>query len=252
MPRLLVTAPHSFCIPARRRHCDTVALSAVNHIREYTNGHDIKYHVSDRLRNEGDYNRPVTNNEPWRRELRELAQTHKPEFVLEVHSFPGNHPTYIKKWDHADIVIFESEYNIPFINKLIERVHYHSNWAFKIKKGWPWHNVALTDDLAPLYKHTLFEFNETGLDSDRKKLAHAIVDAAADIIKLQNGEKIDMTKQYVRDIVKIICISALVIFVIIMIYFALYAIDAYIYQYLRRDLQNKQSYRAHDNVYVSI
>lgn len=220
MKRLLITSPHSFCIPACRRHCDRVALSAVNYIKQYDNDYDIQFHVSDRLREEGDYNRPITDGEPWREHLRELAKKQKPHFVLEVHSFPGDHPIYMKRWGDADLVVLESAHNVRFIDKLIERIHYHSDWNFTIKKDVPWHPVSLTDDLAPLYKHALFEFNEDGKSNDsRKILARAIVEAAVDIDKLQNNEYIDTTKLYIRSCVRALYITSLIIFLIIVIYF---------------------------------
>jgi hypothetical protein len=218
MKRLLVTAPHSFCVPYKYRHCDTVALNAVNHIKDYNTNHDVKYHVSDRLRQDGDYNRSITDAEQWRKDLRNLAQSHKPDFVLEIHSYPGWHPMYKKKWGNAELVVFESSHNAPFLDKLIERILYHANWSIKVRKGYPLHDVALTKDLAPLYNHALFEFNETDTDRNNKKIAQAILDAAVDISNWKSGKTLDTKKYYIKHIVKIMCIALLVIVIMIIIY----------------------------------
>lgn len=160
--RLLVIAPHSFCTNDVVRHCDTVAARAVKELKKSFSKHDAIFHVSDRKREEGDYNRPITDNSPWRKKARDLAYMHDPDFVLEIHSYPGEYKMYKDVWGDSELVIFKSSQNNKFIDRLVSILK-KNDPGLKVVKGSPYdaHPVSITDDITKLKKkHTLFEFNE--------------------------------------------------------------------------------------------
>ena len=171
----LIVAPHSHCESAIR-DCDVVALEAAR-IMEKELPSDTISIVADRLRSKGDYNRPVTNTTPWRQWVRQIAKKHKPRFVAEVHSFPGWHNMYRKQWGRSRVVLFWSPWNSHFINDLAAAIRHQGVDYVKVAR--PWHDVAITNDLAMHYPHALIEFNEDN-PSDLQHNATAVARAIKD------------------------------------------------------------------------
>jgi hypothetical protein len=173
--RFFVVAPHSFCASGPR-NCDLVALAAVDAIKEYDSHHGrhiMAYHIADRLRELGDYNRPWTDHEPWRVDLREKLTAARPDYVIEMHSFPGAHPMYVDLWKSSDLVLFKSPANAHYVDNLAASIRRHlargGHGSMKVMVVVPWHPVAITDDAARIgLQHTLFEFNE---DMPREHIA---------------------------------------------------------------------------------
>jgi len=215
MGRFLIASPHSFCDSTIvNRHCDTHAFDASNDIVENLKGHMVVYHpnVSD-LRSSGDYNRPETDGAPWREKLKQHASELKPDFMIEVHSFPGDHPQYMNIWNDADLVVFESKYNKKFLHRLVKSLK-RSNENIVIHIGRPWHPVSITDDMGShkhVKRHTLFEFNENRNIDQRKKIAAAVAEAVLDIVE---NTDIPCMKN-------IITIASIVIVLILIIFIAL-------------------------------
>jgi hypothetical protein len=174
--RLFLVAPHSFCNEKNKiRHCDRYAGAAVDALKRAGGSRVCGVHVSDTFRkSDFDYNRPMTNKMPWRNRLRDLITRTRPTFVLEVHSFPGNHPFY-KHWDHADLVLYRSSINTNFVEELQSRIATAApNLTIGIQS--PDHPVAITDDMIKMgIDHTLFEFNEDMPASNLKVLSQAII-----------------------------------------------------------------------------
>jgi hypothetical protein len=197
MPNFVVAAPHSFCESNPERHCDRIASAAVREIKQYdTRGFIRAVHVSDKLRTSfHDYNRPNTNSSPWREGLRADIKAIAPDFVLEIHSFPGNHEMYQRLWPGADLAIFASKHNADFIKRL------HSGIKSRVPDGYnimivkPWHPVSITDDIVAIrasqpgcakVMHSLFEFNEDMPPERIPILARAVYDTVLELIE-QNG-----------------------------------------------------------------
>ncbi len=177
-PSVLIIAPHSHCEATTYRDCDSVAGQAVKELRSADRqGIIAQEHLSDRLRALGDYNRPVTDATPWREQSRAIASTIAPDFVLEVHSFPGNHVTFRSAWPGADLVLFESPANAQWIGHLADEVRKRAP-EFKVMTAVPWHPCAISDDMAKLgLRHTLVEFNEDMPRSRIGPLAKAVVES---------------------------------------------------------------------------
>lgn len=173
---VLIIAPHSHCESSEYRDCDTVAKIAVKALREIDkDGLIIREHLADRLRALGDYNRPVTDGDEWRIRARAIAEKMAPAFVLEVHSFPGKHDTFATAWPGADLVLFRSKANAPWIGQLAETIQANAK-EFKVMVADPWHPCAISDDMATLgLRHTLVEFNEDMPRSNIGPLAKAVL-----------------------------------------------------------------------------
>jgi hypothetical protein len=202
MPKLFVVAPHSHCDSKNPvRHCDRVALAAVQEICAYDAVHSGKECIVDRLTADTlrtmqhDYNRPNTDAAAWREDLRARVKRAKPDFVLEIHSFPGNHEMYQRLWHNADLAIFASDHNKPFIDSLVAKIKSRIPTEYRIEVVAPWHAVAITDDMVAIratdpgckqLMHSLFEFNE---DMPRERipvLTRAIYSATLELVG-QNG-----------------------------------------------------------------
>lgn len=202
MPKLFVVAPHSHCNSKNPvRHCDRVALAAVQEICAYDAVHSGKECIVDRLTADKlrtmrhDYNRPNTDAATWREDLRARVKHAKPDFVLEIHSFPGDHEMYQRLWHNADLAVFASDHNKAFIDSLVAGIRSRIPTEYRIEVVTPWHAVAITDDMVAIratdpgckqLMHSLFEFNE---DMPRERiavLARAIYDATLSLVE-QNG-----------------------------------------------------------------
>lgn len=211
MSKLFVTAPHSFCNPENaNRHCDRVALAAVNEIRAYDASKESKTLASrgrlisdpitsDKLRTlRHDYNRPNTDKTQWRENLRNRVKQEKPDFVLEIHSFPGNHEMYQRLWHGADLAIFASDHNKSWIDTLVSKINSHiakecgPAAKYRIEVVKPWHAVAITDDMVAIREsspgcgglmHSLFEFNEDMPSERIPVLARAVYEAVVELIE---------------------------------------------------------------------
>lgn len=186
MKRFLVTSPHSFCDDTIiYRHCDKSATDAGKHIVSALSAYNVVYHPNtSRLRSDCDYNRPESNNAKWRDELRRHARDLKPDFAIEVHSFPGDHKLYKQLWPNANLVIFESKYNKKFLKRLINAIR-HRYPSINMHVAQPWHDVSITEDMgnhADVKKHTLFEFNEDMSEEECKKIADAVAFAVVDVV----------------------------------------------------------------------
>jgi hypothetical protein len=177
----LVIAPHSYCVNEKIRHCDKVAAEVVDVLRESFKKDNCIFHISDQKREYGDYNRPETDGTAWRTKMVEYARSINPDFVLEIHSFPARADIY-KIWHNSELVIFESESNKIFLNKLIKILRRNDSYL-KVMAGHPWHPVSITDDISKLNKkHALFEFNET-LDHARlSKIADNLANAVRELV----------------------------------------------------------------------
>jgi hypothetical protein len=213
MKRFLVASPHSFCDSAIvERHCDTVALDAGDDIVKNLKDHITVYHPNVlHLRSSGDYNRPETDGTVWREKLKQHASELKPDFMLEVHSFPGDHPLYMRLWGDVDLVVFESKYNRPFLHRLVAALKRH-NENIVVHVARPWHIVSITDDMGKhvdVKRHTLFEFNENRNKHQRKKIADTITAAVIDIVYTDD---IYITKK-----INVIATIAIIIAIIILI-----------------------------------
>ena len=199
MPKLFVAAPHSFCNPENaNRHCDRVALAAVNEIRAYDAGRHISDPItSDKLRTlRHDYNRPNTDKTLWRENLRTRVKQEKPDFVLEIHSFPGNHEMYQRLWHGADLAVFASDHNKLWVDSLVAKIKSRIPPEYRIEVVKPWHAVAITDDMVAIREsspgcgrllHSLFEFNEDMPSERIPVLARAVYEAALEMVIKQNG-----------------------------------------------------------------
>lgn len=140
--KFLIPAPHSFCEPEIRdrsiekpsnRHCDRAAYGAADALKsviEENEDDSCVVHKSDRLRfpenKEGlDYNRHPTNTHPWRKELRRLADDLEPDFIIEAHSYPGEHDIFKKEpiWNSCQLVLLKSEFNASFVDKLAKTIN---------------------------------------------------------------------------------------------------------------------------------
>ena len=207
MPKLFVVAPHSHCDSQNPdRHCDRVALAAVNETVAYDTSnrfiHDPK--TSDKLRTmRHDYNRPNTDATVWREDLRTRVKHEKPDFVLELHSFPGNHEMYQRLWHGADLAIFASNHNKSWIDLMVAKIKSYiakecgrAAVEYRIEIVKPWHAVAITDDMIAIratepgcrhLMHSLFEFNEDMPSERIGVLARAIYDATLEMVIEQNG-----------------------------------------------------------------
>ena len=221
MKRFLVTSPHSFCDSAIvTRHCDTCALDAGKDIVTNLKGHNITYHpnITD-MRENRDYNRPETDNTAWREKLTQHASELKPDFVFEIHSYPGEHPLYVQLWPNAELVVFESEYNKKFIHRLVTALKYHDENII-IHIGHPWHPVSITEDMGKhsnVKKHTLFEFNEVIPRSRRKEIAATVTSAVLDIItNVDNKYPVNIERRR-----KMIIIAAVIIIIVIIVILAI-------------------------------
>lgn len=206
--RILVVAPHSFCESILNRDCDRAALDSVNDVKKILAHHIVDYRVSDRLRSMGDYNRMTTDNDEWRINVGNTARILNPDFIMEMHSFPGDHRLYRDIWPGANLVIFESKYNKKFVHRLRDIIKKDIGGYINILTAKPWHSVAITDQLGPTWNHTLFEFNETDDPATRKMIAESVARAVLIII-----DECNRTRQYIRYII----IAAVIIMAIIFI-----------------------------------
>jgi hypothetical protein len=193
--KFIVAAPHSFCyrnVPIR--HCDRVARSAVREIEKCDLKQYIRHiHLSDKLRTtEHDYNRPNTNETAWRKDLRNRIVEIIPDFIFEIHSFPGNHELYLDRWPGVDLAIFASDHNAAFVEQIVSGIKSRvpSDYVVSIVK--PWHPVSITDDVVKICEtrsecknicHSLFEFNEDMPSKRIPILAKAIYDTTLDLIE---------------------------------------------------------------------
>lgn len=191
----IVAAPHSFCDADKsERHCDRVAALAVCEIEKYDAGRYIRYiQTSDKLRTEEhDYNRPNTDLTSWREDLRKQIKTINPDFVFEMHSFPGKHEMYRRLWPGADLAIFESKHNSTWVHWLANEIKTRVPNGYVISVVKPWHPVAITDDVIKIRNiepdrrkifHSLFEFNEDMPPERVTILARAVYDAVVNLIE---------------------------------------------------------------------
>jgi hypothetical protein len=174
---VFIAAPHSHC-ESNIRDCDTVAAIAVDALLaadEKTRLIARPPHMADALRADGDYNRPETDNTPWREALRKKLANAR--LVLETHSFPGNHPTFAV-WGGADLVLFESPANHAWIKQFAADVRASVPTATVIT-AIPWHPVAISDDCSRAkVDHVLVEFNEVMPRANIGPLARAVLYAA--------------------------------------------------------------------------
>jgi hypothetical protein len=183
--RLFVAAPHSHCEAKEYRDCDLVAEPAARAIINAGGDMIVGTHLSDRLRALGDYNRPVTDAEPWRVALREAIAAARPDFVLEIHSFPGNYETFARDWPGADLALFKSPANAHFVDRLAHMIREAAREMIpppNVQVVVAGHPNAIMDDMAAMGQpHTLFEFNE---DMDRARiepLARAVLGSVAEL-----------------------------------------------------------------------
>ena len=196
MPKLFVVAPHSYCDPQNPdRHCDRVALAAVNEIGscDAPNHFIFNAKTADKLRTVAhDYNRPNTDNTQWRDDLRTRVKREKPDFVLEIHSFPGDHEMYQRLWHSADLAVFASDHNKLWVDSLVAKIKSRIPSGYRIEIVKPWHAVAITDDMVAIRAtepgcdrllHSLLEFNEDMPSERIPVLARAVYEAALEVIK---------------------------------------------------------------------
>lgn len=207
MPRYVVAAPHGFCSVANPiRHCDRVANRAVDAIIAADTNRQISYvQLSDKLRMlNHDYNRPNTDDTPWRARLRESIIAHHPDFVFEIHSFPGDHEMYRTRWPgatsatSADVALFKSDDNAEWIELLAAKIRERAPAGAIVRVVKPWHPVAITDDVAMIKKtrsecvnimHALIEFNEVAETTDI--MARAVYSAVDDLVRSRIAAKKD-------------------------------------------------------------
>lgn len=201
MPSYIIVAPHSHCSAWNPiRHCDRVANRAVDAIIAADINRHITYvQLSDKLRRENhDYNRPNTDSTAWRAQLRDNIIKHHPDFVFEVHSFPGDHEMYRTRWPGAvassscDLALFQSEDNALWIERLAAKIRERAPSGAIVRVVKPWHPVAITDDVAAIKKsipactntmHTLIEFNEVADVLMTEAMAGAVYSAVDELVR---------------------------------------------------------------------
>ena len=127
-------------------------------------------------------------------------------------SYPGNYKLYKDVWPNAELVLFKSRHNIAFIHYLKYRILHRFNGSLNIKIGEPWHPVAITDQLADKWNHTLIEFNETVDRLKRKKIAKSVAYAILDTI-----DHIDGRSTFDMYVTKIAIITMVIILIIIVL-----------------------------------
>lgn len=205
MPSYIVAAPHCYCSKLNPiRHCDRVANRAVSAIVAADTGSRIVYtQLSDKLRRiDHDYNRPNTDDTPWRAQLRDNIITRHPDFVFEVHSFPGDHEMYRTRWPGAtsstscDLALFRSDDNASWIDLLAEKIRNRAPLGSIVRVVKPWHPVAITDDIAAIKKstpecantmHTLIEFNEVADILATEAMAAAVYSAVDELVRARDA-----------------------------------------------------------------
>ncbi len=183
---IFIAAPHNWCdeSPDKPRHCDRAASAAISALETAASERNVRIvgrHVSDKLRTtDHDYNRPNTDDTPWREELRRRVAAAAPDFVVEAHSFPGNHEMYRDRWAGSSLVLFDAPNNRAFVHDLAAAIRDAlgrvGRGDLKVTVQTPWHPVSITDDMATMKQpHMLFEFNEDMPRDNIPPLADAII-----------------------------------------------------------------------------
>lgn len=203
-----VISPHSFCDKHKKeRHCDRVAKFYAETIAKKLtdDGHDVMLRLSDHLRfgdckNEKhkndqfrcDYNRDTTLELPWRKKFADEIKSFQPNFIFEVHSYPGEMVNYFHLWKDFKLKCIKSKKNTPFIAHLVENLGdveglvgiASPNFQPSITKQVETINKETTYDIP----HTLFEFNEKFEDADlATKVAETVVEMFGDEKKVVYG-----------------------------------------------------------------
>jgi hypothetical protein len=211
--KLLVIAPHSYCTDEKIRHCDMVVPLVISSLRKEFYKHDVVFHLSDQKRIDGDYNRPETDGSVWREKGINFAKTNDPNFVLEIHSYPGSHKYYKDIWYDSELVIFKSTINADFIDVMITMLK-KNDPSLKVMIGYPDHPVSITDDMAKNNKkHSLFEFNE---ELQVKRILEISHNVSQTILEMINKKQFTKSKFTVSNYIYIIIIIAIIIITVLL------------------------------------
>lgn len=193
--RFYIISPHSHCDKSNpERHCDRVAKFYAETISEYLKnaGHDVILQLSDRLRfgdcdnpdEHGmfrcDYNRNTTLKSEWRQHFEAEIEKMKPDFIFEVHSYPGEMSEYFYLWQKFKLQCIKSQFNSPFIAKLVDEI---GDVPMGTGIASPDFEPSIMEQVGSRFKHTLFEFNEMHKD---KELAKRVADAVVRICSTKN------------------------------------------------------------------
>ena len=193
-----VISPHSFCEKHKKeRHCDRVAKFYAEAIAQklINDGHDVILRLSDHLRfgdckndkhkNDQfrcDYNRDTTLELPWRKAFGDEIKSFRPNFIFEVHSYPGEMENYFYLWKGFKLNCLKSRDNTPFIAQLVENLGDVDSF---VGIASPDFQPSITEQVETINKeigssipHTLFEFNEKFQDKD---LAIKVADTVAEM-----------------------------------------------------------------------
>lgn len=232
-----IISPHSLCDNNKKgRHCDRVAKFYAESIYKILidKGHDVILRLSDQLRfgncqNDKhkdelfrcDYNRDTTLELPWREKFGDEIKVFRPNFIFEIHSYPGEMENYFHLWKDFKLKCLKSSSNTPFIAQLVENLGdveglvgiASPNFQPSITKQIETINKEINDNIP----HTLFEFNEKFKDADLAiRVADAIVEMFGDEKKTVYGG--DVLNQMRTKTLICILIALILLLLILIVY----------------------------------
>jgi hypothetical protein len=128
-----------------------------------------------------DYNRKTTLKSEWRQHFEKEIEKLQPDFILEVHSYPGEMTEYFYLWQKFKLQCIKSQFNTPFIAELVDKI---GELPSGVGIASPDFEPSIMEQVGPRYKHTLFEFNEMYQD---EKLAKQVADAVVQICSTEKN-----------------------------------------------------------------
>lgn len=123
-PIFVITTPHSKCPSASERLCDMRASNVAHIIHNIliSKGYQSEIHEAPVFRNTLDLNRPISQNNPWRKNIQSrisyLQNRHDNVILLDIHSFPHGTNAFQIQNEPKIVLLNRAGKNTAIVDKL--------------------------------------------------------------------------------------------------------------------------------------